>query len=87
MNTAELTIEEILAIYHRKRGVPKGTTEQQWRDYHNEMLRHEAYYNERRPKSEDFKEFSQWNTALTQWLMDKSCMAPNEPGYYRANND
>jgi hypothetical protein len=83
----ELSITEILAIYHRKRGLPKGTTEDQWRRYHADTVSHNAYYDAKRPNIEDFNDYDSWNTKLTQWLMDKMCSAPNEPGYYRANND
>lgn len=87
MNTAELTIEEILAIYHRKRGLPKGTTESQWRRYHEDMLRHTAHYEAKRPKIEHFSNADDFRTAYSEWDINRSCFRPNEPGYYRANND
>lgn len=67
--------------------LPKGTTQEQWDRYHFDMKAHEEFYASIRPKTEDFPDYDSWNKALSKWLFNKACDAPNKPGYYRANND
>lgn len=91
---ATLTLQEILKEYGFKK-LPKGTTEQQWFDYHEEVIKHEQHVKDCQPQKEDM-EFNdtevgfnerKFNAAYSAWEMMRSCDRPNQPGYYRANND
>lgn len=67
--------------------LPKGTTQEQWDRYAEELKKHKEYYDSIKPKREDFETQDQFNSTLSEWQMNESCFAPNKPGYYRANND
>ena len=74
--------------------IPKGTTREQWERYELEKKNHETHIQNQK----DFlqavlssvdehgmeKTFRMFNDDLNKSL---SMDAPNEPGYYRANND
>lgn len=93
MNTT-LTLQEILKEYGYTK-LPKGTTEQQWFDYHERALKHEERIEREMPQKEDMEfnssengfDEQKYNAAHSEWQMMSSCDAPNQPGYYRANND
>jgi hypothetical protein len=79
---------------------PKGTTKEQWDQYHIDVKNHEKFI-------EDYKFFLNRITRHLEWMkpnntwttrdilvaisdeIDRSHSmdAPNKPGYYRANND
>lgn len=86
MNTsAPMTLEEILSLYGRKK-LPRGTTEDAWRSYHEDMVRHKALYEERRPKIEHFNSADDFRSAYSEWDMNRACFEPNYPGQEYANN-
>ena len=72
---------------------PAGTTKEQWDAYEIEKAEHEAYCDRIEPKEKDFTdEFGclderAYNMAMREWDRVRLMDAPNEPGYYRANND
>lgn len=85
MNTT-LTIQEILKEYGFTK-LPKGTTEQQWFEYHDSVLKHEERIVRTRPNTADYSTIEAYHAATQEWEMMRSCDAPNQPGYFRANND
>ena len=66
---------------------PKGTTEAQWKQYEAELREHEERVERERPDPENYPSEAAYMSAVSEWKMMRSCDAPNEPGYYRANND
>lgn len=80
------TIDDILRIYHFKK-MPTGTTEEQWRDYHDKMIIHKMRCDAKRPNPKNYANDEVFKSAYSAWEMMSSCDAPNRPGYYRANND
>jgi hypothetical protein len=85
MNTT-LTLQEILKEYGFTK-LPKGTTEQQWFDYHEKVSRHEERVVREMPDPENYPTEKSYDSAVSEWKMMRSCDAPDQPGYYRANND
>lgn len=74
--------------------LPKGTTQEQWAQYQMDLKNHQNWCKDREQFAEyviDLCFIKGNEEALKQikkeieriWFMD----APNEPGYYRANND
>jgi hypothetical protein len=72
---------------------PAGTTKEQWDRYNAEMAKHTAYMEANKPIRQKYAdEFGEvdddaYNAALNRWRLEGLMDAPNEPGYYRANND
>lgn len=66
---------------------PKGTTKEQWDKYYADLKAHDEYCERVKPQAELFSSEKAYENALSEWRMMRSCDAPNEPGYYRANND
>lgn len=67
---------------HEERCKREKPREPQWSDYKNVSPMNEHIYEQNfRQKMDDYKK------ALSEWQMMCSMDAPNEPGYYRANND
>lgn len=60
--------------------IPKGTTREQWEQYERECEAHEKRMRPLKPADTTSREHAEW---LAFYCMD----APNEPGYFRANND
>lgn len=83
--TTELTIEEILSIYHMRK-MPKGTTENQWRHYHDEMIVHNLRYDARKPNAKDYANDEIFESKFSAWQMDEAMSRPNPPGYTYSNN-
>jgi len=67
--------------------IPAGTTQAQWDRYNDELCEHEAYCAKIKPKREDFETEDGFSAAMGEWFKVRFMDAPNEPGYYRANND
>ena len=73
--------------------IPAGTTEKQWAEYHQDVEEHKAYQESIKPNEKDFTDVfgvldeSAYNQAIKRWQFERLLGAPNEPGYYRANND
>lgn len=74
--------------------LPQGTTQEQWDQYQVNLKNHQNWCNDREQFAEYVAEEVMkcgYKSALEKikkeieqiWFMD----APNEPGYYRANND
>lgn len=70
--------------------LPKGTTLEQWEKYEKELEAHEIYCANTRPLIESYtgpNSVTEYEHAMTEWETMRFCDRPNEPGYYRANND
>lgn len=77
--------------------LPKGTTQEQWDRYQEDLKNHEEICERKKPKKSDFgfignmppdyEGLKAYENAYSNWHMMYCCDAPNEPGYYRANND
>lgn len=64
-----------------------GTTQAQWDRYNDELIEHQIYCDKIRPKRENFETQVEYDAAFSEWQKILFMDAPNEPGYYRANND
>ena len=87
----------------KERKYPAGTTKEQWDNYEIRKAEHDAYCERTMPLASQFgyepngiESQGGWtieggeeayHNAVSQWKMMRSMDAPNEPGYYRANND
>jgi len=67
--------------------LPKGTTQEQWDQYQEDLARHNAYYEDIMPQRHFFETEEEYNSAMSEWNMNSHCFEPNHPGYYIANND
>ena len=67
--------------------IKEGTTEEQWIHYLKACEDFSDRMNQSRPVLSDFKDTDSFETAIRRWNESLSMDAPNEPGYYRANND
>ncbi|HYF69116.1 MAG TPA: hypothetical protein VD884_13325 [Ohtaekwangia sp.] len=79
---------------------PKGTTKEQWDSYAEDVKRHQEFIKNYRFFLDRICNHLSWLDKNAEWAagdiriaisreIDKaeSMDAPNEPGYYRANND
>lgn len=66
---------------------PDGTTPQQWADYYAAVENHKARMAAKKPNRKEYSSHVEFDRAMSRWDMERSCDAPNPPGYYRANND
>jgi len=62
-------------------------TKEQLDRYNNELFEHEQYCAKIKPKREDFETDDEFSAAMSEWFKIRFMDAPNEPGYYRSNND
>lgn len=67
--------------------LPEGTTKAQWDQWLLDISTFERRMDARKPKRINFELVGDYDRACLNWEIAKSCDAPNEPGYYRANND
>ncbi len=80
--------------------LPKGTTQAQWDEYQKKCQAHEDYIAKYRFYLARICSYLEWKKPSQTWTVDEirstiereidmasSMDAPNEPGYYRANND
>lgn len=65
----------------------KPTTKEQWDAYERELKAHEERVKREEPVRNNFSAAFDYECALAEWERMRSMDAPNEPGYYRANND
>jgi len=66
---------------------PKGTTKEQWDQYELDLKLHELRMSKTEPCRCDYATKEAYDSAHSKWQFDSLMDAPNEPGYYRANND
>lgn len=87
----------------KRKKIPAGTTQEQWDAYYKAVEKHEARCERTVPLASKYgyeptglESEGGWtieggedayHKAVSEWRMMRSCDAPNEPGYYRANND
>lgn len=81
-----ITLHEILKEYGFTK-LPKGTTESEWFRYHEKMISHEERVSREEPDLEKYANEESFESAVSEWSMMRSMDMPNQPGYYRANND
>jgi len=67
--------------------IPAGTTLAQWQTYAIELEAHEAHWKELEPDRMAFDTDVEYESAMRHWTFESMVSAPNQPGYYRANND
>jgi len=67
--------------------LPAGTTQAQWDRYEIAVKEHEASCEKRKPMQIEYPTFTDYIAAVNKWKFESLCDAPNEPGYFRANND
>jgi len=89
--TDQQVISSLLGVLDDQNLVKQMRTGNEWIVYHSRKIRHEERCERERPRPEDFNDLNggeaAYNSAYRAWSMMASCDAPNEPGYYRANND
>jgi len=73
--------------YNHMKGRVESTSTPEWQQYYLDLKAHEEKMEARKPKREDYRSDSEYNSACSEWHMAFFCDAPNKPGYYRANND
>lgn len=73
--------------HYRKGADGSWTTKEQWDAYEIERKAHEDHWQAKKPYRTQFATTAEYNKALSEWDMAYHCMAPNKPGYFRANND
>ena len=66
---------------------PKGTSKAQWDQYEKELIEFDRKMNDRKPRLENYTDYSRFEKDMAEWRMALHCDCPNEPGYYRSNND
>lgn len=66
---------------------PKGTTAAQWIAYNIEKKEFLEMMEANRPDPRTFENANDYNRANSEWCKELAMNFPNEPGYYRANND
>jgi hypothetical protein len=79
---------------------PAGTTAKQWADYREDLMAHEQFISNYKFFLERIVKHLEWVGKEKTWTPEEihtvmlneikkshSMDAPNEPGYYRANND
>jgi hypothetical protein len=73
--------------YNEMTGKMESTSLPQWQEYYQALANFQEMMEDRKPKRELFADVTEFERALSQWQMKRSCDEPNKPGYYRANND
>lgn len=66
---------------------PKGTTAAQWLAFNIEQKEFLERMEAKRPNAKMFDNPEDYRRAYNEWQRSLFMDAPNEPGYYRANND
>jgi len=66
---------------------PKGTTEAQWKQYEADLKEFEERMLLKKPEPQFYLDADKYDSDIRKWKMESLMDAPNEPGYYRANND
>jgi len=63
------------------------TTEAQWERYYEEFKKHDERVKREEPDPENYPSEAEYNSAVSEWKMMRSCDAPNPPGSEFSNND
>lgn len=63
------------------------TSKEQWDKYYADLKAHEQRMDDTKPMRCNFQDDDAFHNAMVEWDRARFCDAPNEPGYYRANND
>jgi hypothetical protein len=83
--------DEKLEKYHQKWRAQKAQKPQDprpiWENYFAQKASFEKMMNEIKPTRENFATDEEFQAQMREWKQSLSMDAPNEPGYFRANND
>ncbi len=59
----------------------------EWQRYAEDLKLHELRMQATEPQRDQFQDSVEYHSAKSKWDMAFAMMAPNKPGYYRANDD